>query len=144
AETREAKTLQSKIVIAAMGSWEENPIEEMKARAFKGSDLFAFKAHFSNVPMSDGLMPLLSFQDGYGGMARCQNGLTSLSCCIRVSRLNTLPHSANEAGERVFEHIKGTCPAIVPLFDGAERIGAWLGAGPIRPGIRKQYDRGIF
>jgi flavin-dependent dehydrogenase len=144
-ETREEIECRARIVIAAQGSWEGNPIEGTRRSVAREGDLFGFKAHFRGAKLADGLMPLLSFQDGYGGMVGCQDGLTSLSCCIRRGRLKCLRQEACAgAGEAVLEHIKGSCPAAIPVLDGAEREGAWLSAGPIRPGIRRRYARGIF
>ncbi len=149
-ETREQKICDAKIVVAANGSWEASPFESAPKKAARAGDLFGFKAHFRNAALPDGLMPLLSFTDGYGGMVHCQDGLASLSCCIRRSRLNKLraetgaPFSERGAGESVLEHIRQTCPAISPVFESAERDGPWLSAGPIQPGIRERYRARIF
>jgi len=144
-ESHEKKILRAKVAIAAQGSWEGNPFEAAARERVRASDLFGFKAHFRGVNLAEGLMPLLSFQDGYGGMVHCQDGLASLSCCIRRSRLDRLPLDFGEsAGERVLAHIKATCPAIAPVLTNAVREGAWLAAGPVRPGIRARYDWRAF
>lgn len=144
-ETREIISNRAKVVIAAQGSWETNPFEPHQQNKPRGSDLFGFKAHFRNANLPDGLMPLLSFVDGYGGMVHCQDELTSLSCCITRGRLSQLPNAANmTAGERVLEHIKRTCPVIRPVLEYAVLDGPWLSAGPIKPGIRPRYSNGVF
>lgn len=144
-ESRERKELRARVLVAAQGSWEGSPIGASRHKDARDGDLFGFKAHFRGSNLPDGLMPLLSFQDGYGGMVHCQDELTSLSCCVGRGRLKRLRQEARaEAGECVLEHIKQSCPAIVPVLDGAVREGAWLAAGPIQPGIRRQYEPGIF
>ncbi|MEI6232867.1 MAG: NAD(P)/FAD-dependent oxidoreductase [Planctomycetota bacterium] len=144
-ETRETSRITSKIMIAANGSWEANPLGEAPKKAPRGSDLFGFKAHFRNAHLPDGLMPLLSFDDGYGGMVHCQDGLTSLSCCVTRKRLSQLRQQTDAgAGEQLLEHIRRTCPAIIPVLKDAVREGPWLSAGPLQTGIRPRYTPNVF
>ena len=144
-DTRETSSHRAKVVIAAQGSWETNPLDPNQPVKPRDSDLFGFKAHFRNANLPGGLMPLLSFVDGYGGMVHCQDGLTSLSCCITRRRLAQLPSTPNStAGERVLEHIKRTCPVIQPALEHAVLDGPWLSAGPIKPGIRPRYSNRVF
>lgn len=78
-------------------------------------------------------------------MVQCDGGCISLSCCLRRDRLERLPRqSADCAGDAVLKHILTDCPAAVPVLEGAILEGSWLSAGPIRPGIRPAYDRGIY
>jgi len=134
------------VVIAAHGSWDIGDLStEKKAKAGGPSDLLAFKAHFEDAALSPGLMPLLSFADGYGGMAHCDGGRVSLSCCIRRDRLEKLTrHEGHSAGDAVLSHILESCPALRPVLSGAKLSGSWLSAGPIRPGIRCCYVDGVF
>ena len=157
-DTGDQTTISSTIIIAAQGSWESSPLQDASRKAASDRDLFGFKAHFRHSSLPHNLMPLLSFPDGYGGMVRCQDGLTSLSCCIRRGRLSLLQResqksaprqagdhaSAEPAGEQVLEHIMRTCPAILPFFKDAVREGAWLSAGPLQPGIRRRYSTNVF
>src|SRR6185369_11975404 len=48
------------------------------------------------------------------------------------------------AGEAALDHVLRSCPALRAILAGAERDGPWLSAGPIRPGIRPRYRRGVF
>jgi flavin-dependent dehydrogenase len=142
----EFRQVRSHVVIAAHGSWEigELATERDVARP-KATDLLAFKAHFRDALLAPGLMPLLSFEDGYGGMTHCDDGRASLSCCIRRSRLAQLSRSNGEsAGEAVLQHILGGCPVLKPVLAPALLAGAWLSAGPIQPGIRPRYRDGVF
>ena len=52
-------------------------------------------------------------------------------------------HPGLSAGEAVLQHIMNTCVGASQAL-GRAREGNWLAAGPIQPGIRKRYDKGIF
>jgi menaquinone-9 beta-reductase len=139
-------TLSSPIVIAAHGSWEAGRLPTQPARQpSKPSDLLAFKGHFRNADLPAGLMPLLAFPGGYGGMVHCERGLVSLSCCIRRDKLTGIRASETSApGEAVLAHIQESCLGVRKALAGACREGAWLAAGPIRPGIRIPHRGGLF
>ncbi|MEO8753577.1 MAG: FAD-dependent oxidoreductase [Casimicrobiaceae bacterium] len=146
-----AVALRARIVIAAHGSWEPGSLPTQFSRhPPRASDLFAFKAHFSNGKLPLGLMPLLLFPDGYGGMVQADAGRASLSCCIRrdaLERCRRRYGNAEEharAAEAVFAHIHASCRGVREALKGATLDGAWLSAGPIRPGIRPVARQGIF
>ena len=146
-----ALKLQARIVIAAHGSWEPGPMPTQSRRyPPRASDLFAFKAHFRDARLPPGLMPLLIFPDGYGGMVRTDRGRVSLSCCIRRDALEGCRRRWGIAGEHasaaagVFAHIQASCRGVREALSGASLDGAWLSAGPIRPGIRQFGREGIF
>jgi flavin-dependent dehydrogenase len=140
------KELKAKIVIAANGSWEKAPWAPEFPRRRKPSELLAFKARFSEAALPSELMPLLVFPGGYGGMVHTDRGRVSLSCCVRRDTLKSCrqkyrhPH----AGEAVLAHIMNTCGGVRHALGHAALDGAWLSAGPIRPGIRPRYADGIF
>ncbi len=146
AATGTLTTLRAPVVIAAHGSWEPGRLPTQAERVpAQPADLLAFKAHFRNSALPDGLMPLLAFPGGYGGMVHCDGGRVSLSCCIRRDRLAGLrAGDPSTAGEAVFAHIEASCLGVRQALTGAVRDGAWLAAGPIRPGIRLQDRGGIF
>jgi flavin-dependent dehydrogenase len=116
----------------------------------RASDLFAFKAHFRDGKLPLGLMPLLIFPDGYGGMVQTDGGRMSLSCCIRRDALERCRQKWGNAGEHaraaeaVFAHIQASCRGVRDALFGATLDGTWLSAGPIRPGIRPFGHEGIF
>ena len=142
----EAEEVSATVVIAAHGSWDlgDLPTERQPAKP-RRNDLLAFKAHFQHSALPPGLMPLLSFADGYGGMTHCDGGRVSLSCCIRRERLEKLTRKEGEsAGDAVLAHILDSCPALRPVLEGAAIADSWLSAGPIRPGIRRCYADGVF
>lgn len=145
-EKHESAELHAAVVIAAHGSWELGPLATQPPQLTPGpGDLLAFKAHFHDVTLPEGLMPLLSFDDGYGGMVHCDGGRASLSCCLRRSRLERLKRLPGDAaGDAVLQHILESCPALRPVFDNARRGDSWLSAGPIRPGLRPCFRDGVF
>lgn len=141
------KELQAQVVIAAHGSWEPGALPTQRVhQARRQSDLFAFKAHFRGCDLPHGLMPLLVFPGGYGGMVQSDGGRVSLSCCIRRDYLQRLRRelSGTNAAEAVLKHIKASCRGMREALSRAELENSWLAAGPIRPGIREGYLQGIF
>jgi flavin-dependent dehydrogenase len=146
-----ALQLRARIVIAAHGSWEPGAMPTQSRRyPPRASDLFAFKAHFRDGKLPSALMPLLIFPGGYGGMVQTDGGRLSLSCCIRRDALEGCRRRWGIAGERaraaaaVFAHIQASCRGAREALSGAALDGAWLSAGPIRPGIRPFRHEGIF
>jgi len=133
-------------VIAAHGSWHTGTLPTQPLhRSPAPADLFGFKAHFLGSHLPPGLMPLLIFPGGYGGMTHCERGRVSLSCCVRRDRLGLLRAGSSEtAGEVILRHIAQSCRGVREALAGADRDGNWRAAGPIRPGIRPGCHGGIF
>ena len=146
AKTRETTELRARVVIAAHGSWEPGHLPTQPGRrAARGSDLFGFKAHFFDCALPSGLMPLLTFPGGYGGMVHSDHGRVSLSCCIRRDTLERCRRrSGAGAGESVLAHIKAACGPLRDVLEGAVLEGEWRSAGPIRPGIRSTNRDGVY
>ncbi len=137
--------LRAPVVVAAHGSWESGALPtQLPRRQPRPADLLGFKAHFRNSDLPAGLMPLLAFPGGYGGMVHCDAGRVSLSCCVRRDRLERVRAGGIEAGEAVLSHIRAWCPGVRQALAGAEREGEWLAAGPIRPGVRPRAQTGLF
>lgn len=138
-DQREVATLRAPVAIAAHGSWEPLPSERARGRTERrGSDLLAFKANFVNVHLQPGVLPVVSFRGGYGGMVVADHGVTTLACCIRVDRLQAcrqaVPGSA--AGAVVEAALKQECAGVRHALAGAALAEHWLAAGPLRPGVR--------
>ncbi|TIQ33547.1 MAG: FAD-dependent monooxygenase [Mesorhizobium sp.] len=147
----EATILRAPVIVAAHGSWEPGPLPSQLGKVNRPSDLLGFKAHFTGSSLPPDLMPLLTFPGGYGGMVLADHGRMSISCCIRRDRLARLRGSlAAERGghvsaaEAVAHHIMATCRGARDALEQARLDGPWLAAGPIRPGIRAGYEKGIF
>ena len=142
---RQPETLVGRVVIAAHGSWDAGALPTQPPRVPAApSDLLAFKAHFTNADLPEGLMPLLAFPGGYGGMVRCDDGRVTLSCCVRRDMLTGLRNSHDEAGHVVLAHIMDSCDGVRHALARARREELWLAAGPIRPGIRLAHPAGVF
>jgi len=143
--TREPRHLRAQIVIAAHGSWELGPLPTQAARPeARSSDLFGFKAHYLNGRLPAGLMPLLVFPGGYGGMVHSDHGRISISGCIRRDHLAMARRAtgSGKAADAVLAHVMGSCRGVRDALEGARLDQDWLSAGPIRPGVRRTgFDR---
>lgn len=144
AHSAENLTLSAPALIAAHGSWEIAPTNDLKQRPHRNSDLFAFKANFRNTNLDAGLLPVLSFSGGYGGMVVGDHATTTLAFCIRRdalarSRLAMPKHSAAEAA---VAYVANDCDGVAAMLSQAEQHGSWLSVGPIRPGIRMPKQGG--
>ena len=137
-------TLRAPIAIAAHGSWEPLRAERAAQPPHRDADLMAFKANFRAARLAAGLLPVLAFRGGYGGMVLAGDGVTTLACCIRRDRLAALRRAAPglAAGEAVEAMLKRDCALVGDALQGAVRDGAWLATGPIRPGMRLGRDGG--
>jgi menaquinone-9 beta-reductase len=140
------RDIAARIAIAANGSWEPAPFLPAATPPHRPSDLLAFKAHFQNASLPPDLMPLLAFPGGYGGMVQSDGGRVTLSCCIRRDRLQQCrqQHPTPNAGEAVLHTIMASCRGVRDALGNAAIDGAWLAAGPIRPGQRLRCADGIF
>jgi flavin-dependent dehydrogenase len=135
----EERELVGRVVIAAHGSWEHGTLPTQSARdARRAGDLLAFKARFVGARLAPGLMPLILFPGGYGGLVQSDAGRVTFSCCVRRECLARLraEHPGAPAGEAALAHAMESSRGLREALAGAWREGPWLAAGPIRPGIR--------
>jgi flavin-dependent dehydrogenase len=141
----DGREIAARIVIAAAGSWNAKGIFAVPAQDDAPSDLFAFKAHFTGGTLPPGLMPLLAFPGGYGGMVMSDGGRLSLSCCIRRDRLALArQRHGGKAAEAVLAHICATTAGVDQALKSAALDGNFLSTGPIHPGIRPRHADGVF
>ncbi|HET9107437.1 MAG TPA: NAD(P)/FAD-dependent oxidoreductase [Steroidobacteraceae bacterium] len=133
-------TLSAPVVVRAHGSWEPPPADAAPRRVERrGSDLLAFKASFRGAALEDGLLPVLAFDGGYGGMVVAGDGLATLACCIRRDRLASCRRdgpAGARAGEAIEALLRRECRGVREALAHADRVGSWLAAGPLRPGVR--------
>ena len=134
--------LRAPVLIMANGSWEADPGGNRRPRRRSG-DLFAFKANFSGSRLAPGLLPVISFAGGYGGLVIAENGQLTLAGCIRRDALKACRAAApgQTAGEAFERYLRTGTGALRDALTGARREGAWLGIGPIQPGIREPWNR---
>lgn len=145
--SKKISILKAPVIILAHGSWEPLPADrEVQRLARKGSDLLAFKANFIETTLNPGLLPILLFNGGYGGMVLADDGITTLACCVRVDRLEILRRASpgKSAGEVIETMLKHECLGVKVALHGSRRQGGWIASGPLSPGVRLQRNETIF
>ena len=147
ADSGQNALLRAPVLIAAHGSWEPLPSGRPARRlGRRASDLFAFKANFSGAQLADGLLPVLSFNGGYGGMVVAGDGLLTLACCIREDKLEACRAAADgmRAGDAVEALLRRECCGVADALAGAHLEGPWLASGPLAPGVRLGHSEDFF
>ena len=146
-DSGQAQTLKALLAIDAHGSWEALPsARPLLPKARAKSDLLAFKANFFGASLPAGMLPVLCFDGGYGGMVVADGGVTTLACCIRRDRLDAARAAASglRAGEVVEALLRRECCGVRNALNGATRDGSWLASGPLHPGVRIHANDAIF
>jgi flavin-dependent dehydrogenase len=131
--------LHSRVAVRAQGSWQPLPGERERRRTNRAaSDLFAFKANFKSADLSEGLLAVVSFTGGYGGMVVADAQTTTLAFCVRGDALTRYraEFPADTAGESMQLALLEECRGVRDSIGGATRFEPWLAAGPLAPGIR--------
>ncbi len=133
-----AAELSAAVLIDAHGSWEAGPFTTPREAPPRSSDLFAFKGNFTGADLEPGLLPVLAFEGGYGGMVIADDNVLTIACCIRRDKLQSI--RARMPGVRaavaVQAYLEASCAGVRGALAGARTQEAWLSAGPIKPGIR--------
>lgn len=141
--SRDEVLLHTFVAIAAHGSWERLPtIGSLHGGRRRASDLYAFKANFTDAMLTRSVLPVLSFEGGYGGMVVAGEGITTVACCIRADRLALLRRATPgaSAGSVVGAMLRRECAGVATALRGAHRVGSWIASGPIRPGVHLRHD----
>jgi 2-polyprenyl-6-methoxyphenol hydroxylase-like FAD-dependent oxidoreductase len=141
-------SVRASVIIDAHGSWEAAPrgSVETPRKIPCGADLFGFKASFYDAHLPPGLLPVLAFPGGYGGMVVAGHGRLTLAGCIRRDTLQAwrAQRRGLMAGAAMEALLHRSCPGLREALEGARRIAPWLSVGPLRPGIRVSDRDGIF
>lgn len=137
-DTAAALTLRAPVAIAAQGSGRLRAAQQARGGAGRASDLLAFKANFADARLPHGLLPVLAFHGGYGGVVVAGRDSATLACCIRADRLRALRRASpgDRAGPAVEAYLRRECALLDAVLAGASRVGPWLAVGPIRPQVR--------
>lgn len=144
ANSRGTHAIHARVVVDAHGSWERGPFASLRLPAARDGDLLGFKARFHDAALPRGLMPLVVFPGGYGGMVASDDGTTSFSCCIQRDTLRRIRPGHASAGAAVLAHAMHHCRGVREALQDAKLEGAWLAAGPIRPGFRTLHGDQVF
>jgi flavin-dependent dehydrogenase len=93
--------------------------------------------------LARGLLSVIAFRGGYGGIVEAENGLATLACCIRRDTLVACRerYPGVGAGSAVEAALRDECGGLRQALQSATRVGPWLAVGPIRPGIRVGRER---
>ena len=134
--------LRAPLLIDAHGAWEAlpsrlaHPTRRQPLRS--AADLFAFKATFTGAAHATDSISVLALDGGYGGMVVAGGGVSTLACCIRRDRLSALRSAEPglRAGDAVQAWLLRESGGVSQALQGATRVGHWLAAGPIDPGVR--------
>lgn len=141
-------TLAAPVVIAANGSWEPDPARDAPVpESRRDADLFGFKATFRGGDLAPGVLPVLAFAGGYGGMVVADNGLTTFAFCIRRDALRESRARCPglKAALAAAAYVQAQCPGASRLLSGVVLEAPWLSIGPIRPGLRRPWrGDGVF
>lgn len=148
--SQRAQTLRAGVLVEAHGSWEPDPGHDADAAPRaprRDGDLFAFKGTFRNAAIEPGLLPVLAFQGGYGGMVLGDHGQTTLAFCLRRDALRDC--RARAPGEpaplAALAHVERHCHGVRSVLAGSQREERWLGVGPLQPGVHgPTRGRGVF
>ncbi|WP_151633144.1 NAD(P)/FAD-dependent oxidoreductase [Noviherbaspirillum aerium] len=135
----EKRTLAAPVLIDAHGSWQPLQYGSGKdQRSRSPSDLLAFKADFTGARLDQGVLPVLSFPGGYGGMVVTDHGAVTLAFCMRRETLEKarLRHPGCGPQEAAANWVIAHCGAVRDMLAGAAQERKWIATGPIRPGIR--------
>jgi len=146
-----AQTLRTPVIVDAHGSWERMPsgpegnVTSHARAPHRASDLIAFKANFRNATLDPGFLPVLALRGGYGGMVVAKDGRTTLACCLRRDALaRCRERTPGAPAGLAVETLLRQCAGVADALRTAEREGAWLSVGPLRPGIRVDAAQGAF
>ncbi|HYD32976.1 MAG TPA: FAD-dependent oxidoreductase, partial [Methylophilaceae bacterium] len=111
---KETRHLKGRLIIAACGSWEPQPFMDHARVRNSSGDLFAFKANFQNSHLQPGLLPVLAFSGGYGGMVLDGSHNLTIACCVRRDALRACRAQfwRPTAGESVEAYLKASCSGV--------------------------------
>ncbi len=138
--------LRAPVLVRAHGSWEPEPDANANAQTgarapHREGDLFAFKGTYRDARIEPGVLPVLAFSGGYGGMVLGDHGLTTVAFCVRrdTLRAQRSRHPGRKAAWAALEHVQTQCTGVRDVLADATQAADWLASGPIQPGIRAPW-----
>lgn len=106
----------------------------------RGSRLYAFKAHLTDVEPGDESVELFFFPQGYGGIARVENDLVNLCFIVDEHTLKT----AGGDPARVIETSLMNNSLARDRMRNARVAGKWYTTGPLTFGRKRLARNGII
>lgn len=124
--------VEARTVIAAHGSWQPP------------GELLGFQAHFHDAMLPPATIAIAPFPGGYAGLVERSGGRATLACCVRRDALEGMRSAGMAAGDALFGILVERIPQLARALRHARLDGAWLAAGPLRPGMRPLCRDGVF
>lgn len=106
----------------------------------RGSRLYALKGHFKGVEGIAEQIELYFFPEGYGGLSLVEDGLVNLCFIVGESALK----SAGGDPSRVVERTLMKNILARQRLQGADVVGKWYSAGPLKFGRRHLARDGVI
>ena len=136
--------LRAPLLIRAHGSWEPEPDAHAQGSVrapHRAGDLFAFKGTYLDARIEHGLLPVLAFSGGYGGMVLGDHGLTTVAFCVRrdVLHAQRVRHPGGKAALAALDHLQTQCMGVGDALKDATQVDDWLAVGPIQPGVHSPW-----
>lgn len=138
-------TLKGALVIDAQGAPDTLPEGDAgSAGAQSDGDLFTFKGSFANLDLDAGMLRVSSFAGGHASLLMVDRDTATLTVCLRRDRLALCREQFPDhpAADAAFAYLNTACPATGVLLATGKQRGAWLGATPLRPGMRMHLASG--
>ena len=138
-------TLQGALVIDAQGAPDTLPDSDAgSAGAQSDGDLFTFKGSFANLDLDAGMLQVSSFAGGHASLLMADRDTVTLTLCLRRDQLALCREQFPDhpAADAAVAYLNTACPATGDLLATGKQRGAWLGDGPLRPGMRMHVVSG--
>jgi len=134
-------TFRAPIIIDASGRNSRLMLRKSERNAGRrGSRLYALKAHLAGVDPAPESVELFFFPQGYGGLARVEEGLVNLCFIVDERTLKT----AGGDPQKVIEASLDNNRIARERLRAAEVVGKWHSAGPLTFGRRRLTRKRII
>jgi geranylgeranyl reductase family protein len=132
---------EAPLIIDASGRQSRLMVNRDERRAGqRGSRLYGLKAHFTDVDEINEQIELYFFPQGYGGLARVEDGLVNL-CFIAGERSF---HAAGGDAQRIVEATVMRNALARERLRAAKVVGKWHSVGPLAFGHRRLSQSGVL
>ena len=139
--------LSAPVLVAAYGSWEPVPdASAHRQQAHRASDLFAFKANFTETSLESGLLPYFLSQVVTGAWWwTAMQAQYWLSACAAIPWLTAGNSRDCKAAQAALAYVAQRCPGVGNVLAGARQCDGWLSVALLWLGIRiRRRGEGAF